>query len=177
MTVDTSRVIEVEGSSVKMLALVGAGVIMTAASAAIAFRLLPGLSAGGFHELLGYFGLVFFALGTAVALWRLITARGPVVTITPQGIRDTRIAPELVPWSAIRGISTWELAGNQVMVLAVDPAAEARLTLSTVARWTRSANRALGADGLCVSAQGLKIDYQTLLATSMDYLRTARPSG
>jgi hypothetical protein len=43
-----------------------------------------------------------------------------------------------------------------------------------IARWTRGANRALGADGLCVTAQGLKIDYPALLATCMDYWRKGK---
>jgi hypothetical protein len=172
MAIDTSRIIEIEASPNKLLGLVGMGVAMTAVSAAIAFALLPGV--GPFDQIWGYAGLVFFGAATVVALWRLATMRGPVVTITPSGIRDIRIAAELVPWSGITRISTWAYAGQKVMVLKVDPACESGLTLSATARWTRGANRALGADGLAITAQGLKIDYQTLFDTSMAYAQASK---
>jgi hypothetical protein len=79
-----------------------------------------------------------------------------------------------VPWSAVTGISTWQLGPQRVMVLAVDPAVERRLTLTTIAKWSRAPNRALGADGLCVTAQGLAIDYDTLYATALAYAEAAR---
>jgi len=167
MAVDTSRVLEIESSPGKMLRLVGIGVVMTALSAAIALALLPGI--GSYQQIWGYAGLVFFGLATAVALWRLFATHGPVVTIAPDGIRDTRVAAEFVPWSAVTGISTWEFAGQKVMVLKVEPACESGLTLSVATRWSRGANRALGADGLAITAQGLKIDYQTLFDTSRAY--------
>jgi hypothetical protein len=82
----------------------------------------------------------------------LLSVSGPVVTVTPEGIRDTRVAAEVIPWSAITGISTWQYRGQKIMVLAVDPATESGLTLTRIARWSRGANRALGADGLCIAA-------------------------
>ena len=169
MTTDRSRTLVVESSPEKLVLLVGLGVLMTAG--AIMVALLPGVSP--FHKAVGYFGTVFFGLCTGVFLWRLLTARGPVITISREGIRDTRIAAALIPWSAIRGISTWEYRGQKVMVLAMKPGIEDGLALTHTARRTRSANRALGADGLCVTASGLKIDYDTLLQTALDYARQA----
>jgi hypothetical protein len=90
-------------------------------------------------------------------LWRAFTTHGAVVAITPEGIRDGRVAAELIAWSAVSDIAIWENRAQPVMVLAVDPAVEAGLTLTRVARWTRGANRALGADGLCVTAQERQI--------------------
>ena len=63
--------------------------------------------------------MVFFSLCTIVGLWRLIAARGPVVTISPDGIRDTRVAAEFIPWNAVTAISTWKFRGQEAMVLAV----------------------------------------------------------
>lgn len=177
MAVDTTRNIEIENAPAKMLRLIGLGVLMTAVSAALAFRWIPGIGPGSYGEFIGYCGLVFFGFCTVVALWSLLTTRGPVVTIAPDGIRDRRLTSDLIPWGAIRGISTWEYRGQKAMVLAVDPSVEARLALTRMARWTRGANRALGADGLCVTAQGLKIDYATLLATCMDYWQAKRSEG
>jgi len=169
MTTDTSRTLVVESSPAKLVLLVGLGVLMTTAAMTVA--LLPGISP--FHKAIAYFGTVFSGLCTCLLLWRLLTARGPVITISPEGIRDTRIVATLIPWSAIRGISTWEYRRQKVMVLAMKPGTEDGLALTRRARWTRSANRALGADGLCVTASGLKIDYDTLLRTTLGYARQA----
>ncbi len=59
------------------------------------------------------------------------------------------------------------------MVLDVDPAVEAALLLSRIARWSRAANKQLGADGLCVTAQGLKMGYDELLMTTSVYAEAA----
>src|SRR3954469_2695382 len=115
-----------------------------------------------------FYGLVvIFGVCAALALRGLFGLRGAVVTISPQGFRDTRLAAELIPWRAVRGVSTWSYNGTRawrqsVMVLAVDPATEAKLTLPLLARLTRRPNRWLGADGLCVGAQDLKIDFAAL---------------
>ncbi|MGH6925292.1 MAG: hypothetical protein ACRED5_16290 [Propylenella sp.] len=59
------------------------------------------------------------------------------------------------------------------MVLAVDPETERNLHLSRIARWSRGANRRLGADGLCVTAQDLKVSYDELLSTAMEFWKGA----
>src|SRR5262245_27018975 len=170
---DTSRTLIVEGSPTKLLGLVSLGVLMTALS--IMLAVLPDARIADFARIWGYAGAAFFGLCTGIAFWRLFTAPRAVITISPEGICDTRVAAELIPWSAITGISTWQYGHQKIMVLAMKPGVEDRLGLTRVARWTRSANRALGADGLCVTAVGLKIDYDTLLHTSLGYY--ARASG
>jgi hypothetical protein len=169
--IDTARTIEIAGSPMKLVILLIAGIVMTFVSVAIAVPLIADFEAGFVVKLIGYSGAAFFGLCTLIAAARLVRAKGPVVTISADGIRDTRVAAETIPWRAVRGISTWDLQGQKVMVLAVDPAVDRTLTLTRIARWTRGANRALGADGLCVSATGIKIDYDTLYAASVAYAR------
>lgn len=178
MPTDTSRTLEIEGSPSKLLGLVGIGVVMTAVSLAIALmpdQLAPEALFGRDEVLIGgWFGTLFFGLCTVVAVRRLLAARGTVITISPDGIRDTRVAEAFIPWNAITGISTWTCGTQKIMVLAVKPDVEGRVGLTGVARWTRSVNRLLGADGLCVSATGVKIDYDTLLQTARDYASARR---
>jgi len=169
--------LEIGVSPWKGLGLVALGILMTTLSVAIALRLLPNVAPGSFHEFAGYVGSIFFGLATGIALWQMIGQRGAVITISPEGIRDRRVAAEIVPWLAVRGISTWQYRGQKVMVLAIDPVVESGLTLTPIARWSRSANRALGADGLCITAQGLKISYASLLQTSIAYAEAARGAG
>jgi hypothetical protein len=167
MIIDTSRTIEIAYSPWKLVGLLAIGIGLTALSAAFAFDWLAG--AGLLVKLLMYVGVMFFGLCTIIAAWRLLTERGPVVTIAPAGIRDTRVAAELIPWSAVRRISTWEYERQKIMVLAIDPAVERTLTLTAIARSTRSINPLLGANGLCIAATGLKIKYDTLFEIACAY--------
>ena len=171
----TSDVIEIKGSPAKLLGGLAAGVMMTTASAAIAFDWLPvaGRSVGLGRSIVGWFCLVFFGLCTATALWRLLTARRTVVTITPAGIKDIRIPIDFVPWSSVRDISTMKIKRRRFIVLAVEPSVEARLALAPIANWSLGLSRMLGVDGLCVSAIGLKINHEALFKACLEYWRAA----
>lgn len=81
----TPRVLEIHQSRWRMIALAGIGSLLTALSASIAFHLLPNMHASSFQEFVAYVGIVFFGLSTGLAVWGLLTVRGAVVTITPEG--------------------------------------------------------------------------------------------
>jgi hypothetical protein len=166
---DTTRTIEFHASPTRVLTLLSFSVMSTAIAAALAFRLFPNVPNDPATVSAGYSGLVFFGFCAAVAIWRLIGQRGPMVTLSPAGLRDVRVAAEPIPWRAIKSISTWQMQRQMVLLVAIDPADEARLTLTRLARWTRSANRKLSADGLVISAHGLKVGYPTLFYTARDY--------
>ena len=174
MSVEATGFVEIKQSPLRMLGLIAIGIVLTALCVGIAFHLFPDLHASLYQEFMAYVGVVFFGLCTIIGLWRLLSVSGPVVTITPGGIRDTRVAAEVIPWSAITGISTWQYRGQKIMVLAVDPATESGLTLTRIARWSRGANRALGADGLCIAATGLSIKYDGLLQACMAHVQNRR---
>ena len=166
---DTSRTIEFHASSSRLLTLLSFSAMSTGIAASLAFRLFPNLPNDPATVSAGYSGLVFFSFCAAVAIWRLLGQRGAIVTVSPAGLRDVRVAAEPIPWRAIKSISTWQMQRQMVLLITIDPADEARLTLTRVARWMRSANRKLGADGVIVSAQGLKVGYPTLFYTCRDY--------
>jgi hypothetical protein len=172
--IDTNKQLEIAASPWKFVGLGLIGAVLTMVGAVMAFGLIPGSpAAGSFHQFIGYVGFLFFGLCTAILVWRALTSRGPVVTITPDGIRDSRVAWEIIPWTAVLHISTWTHSGQKIMVLAVDPVVESQLSLTRIAKMTRGANKALRIDGLCVTAQGLKMSYDDLLRTSMAYATAA----
>jgi hypothetical protein len=142
--------------------LAGLGVLMTALSAAAALNIFPDTDIDVISRVAGAVGTLFFALCTVIWLRRTLSRDGAMLTISSQGICDRRIAAETIPWAAVRRISTWAFSGQRILVLDVDPAVEATLHLSAIAKWSRGANRVLGADGLCVTAHGLKIGYDQL---------------
>lgn len=166
---DTVRQIEIFASPWKHIGLGLLGIGMTALAAVIAIPLLPNFEPGSFDQFIGYIGTLFFGACTALIFWRAFSSQGPVVTIAPEGIRDTRVAAEIIPWTAIDGISVWGMQGQKFVILSVDPAVEQRLTLTRTVRWSRGANAALGADGLSIAAQGLKTSHRELLDTILAY--------
>lgn len=174
MTSDTGGSLAIEASAARMFGLAALGAVMTALSAAAALHVFAGVRHGGVVEFAGWVGMVLFAACTVLGLWRAFTFRGPVVTITPEGIRDIRVAAEIIPWDAVSSIKVWESHGQRVLVLAVDPAVEEGLTLTRIARWTRGANRVLDADGLCITAQGLKLGFDAILAATLSHARCRR---
>lgn len=167
MTIDTTETIEIRGSRLKLVLLGALGIIMTAACAWIAWIGLA--NPGSFAQLAMWIGVPFFGFCTVIAFWRLGTAERVVLTLSPEGIRDTRVAVEVVPWTAVRDLGTWAMQGQKVLVLDVDPEVEKRLTLTRMVRWTRGANAKLGADGLCITAAGLQMSYQQLLDAALAY--------
>ena len=177
MSTDTTRTIEFYASPTRVLTLLSFSVMSTAIAAALAFRLFPNVPNDPATVSAGYSGLAFFGFCAAVALWRLYAQRGPIVTVSPAGLRDVRVAKEPIPWRAIKSISTMQMQRQMVLLIAIDPADEARLTLTRVARWMRSANRAHGVDGLVVSAHGLKVGYPTLFYTCRDYWEAWRSAS
>jgi hypothetical protein len=76
-------------STWRMLVLIGAGIIMTLLCGAIAF-LIP--IKGALQLVVGYAGVAFFGAATCAAVWKLLTANGPVLFINRTGICDLRIA-------------------------------------------------------------------------------------
>lgn len=161
--------LEIEYDGAKLFGLILLGLLLTAASVGMTLS-----SSLRFQVFVGYFGTVFFGLATIKALWSLLRSSGPIITITPDGIRDTRIAAQFIPWKAIERIWTWSSRGSKFMVLVLKPGAIEQLRLTLLAQWTRIPNRLLGVNGLAIGATGLDVDYQTLLDKSLAYLRAQR---
>jgi hypothetical protein len=167
MAIDTTRTIEIRQSPWEMLKMLAIGIGFVATSIFIAYQ------GNIFYVAIGIFGIVFFGALTLFVLWRLLTQMGPVVTVSPGGVRDKRVAAETIPWSAITGISTWTAYSQPAIMLAVRPEVEKRLRLSLLTRLARRANASLGADGLAIASQGLSIGHDALLDTITAYWHRA----
>ena len=169
MSTDTSRTTEIYASPARQLTLLAFGGMSFALAAGLAFNFVPNVPNDAATVTSGYFGMAFFGLCAGVAIWRLWAQRGAIITLSPQGLRDVRVAAEPIPWSAIKEISTGQMQRQSVLVIAIDPAAEQRLTFTRVARWMREAHRNRGVDGFVISAQALKVGFPTLFYTCRDY--------
>ena len=172
--------IEIKGSVLKLLGLLGYGVALTGAGVAIVTGLVPAGASSADRIIalvIGWLCVIFFGACTVVALWRLARVGATVITLTAEGIRDTRVTAGIVPWQAIRSVSTWQYASTPILVLGIDPHVERTLTLTLIARHTRSANRSLGADGLCIATQDLTIGHDTLRDLCIARIEAAQASA
>ncbi|MDC0716727.1 STM3941 family protein [Nannocystis bainbridge] len=158
---DPTRTLEIFVSPLRTLGYAALGLGMTAACLSLFF--IAPADEEVVAAAIGGLGVLFFGLCTFMWLWQCFTM-GAVVTLSPEGLRDLRVAREFIPWAAIERISTCTVQSQRFLIVALPPEIEQRLTLTRVARWTRAANRRLVADGLFVSAHGLKVDFAALRA-------------
>jgi hypothetical protein len=166
-------IVEIKGSQMKLIGLFALGILMTGASGMIAAGAIP-VRAGSYAQFIGWAGLVFFGACTLVIGSRFLQASKTVVTLSPEGLLDTRVAERPIPWAEIQDIGVWTMQGQKIIVLPVPPETESVLGLTRIARWSRGANKKLGADGLCVTAHGLKISHDALLAQVVERVDAAR---
>jgi hypothetical protein len=160
----------------RLLIFFGVGLLLTLLCAALAFSWQQGRNITTFEVAACYIGAVFFGLATCRMLWRLISARSPVVFISRVGIRDIRLADETIAWSAVRKILIWEQRAQKFVVLKVDPLVAERFSGGFLTRALSLMNKALGADGVIVNAGGLTMDLETLLETCKQYWGAGRPA-
>ncbi|HEX3503015.1 MAG TPA: STM3941 family protein [Xanthobacteraceae bacterium] len=174
VTADASRTIEIKGSPTKLLLLITCAVLLIAACVFVALQPNVALEA----KIASYVGIPFFGLCLVMGLQRLMASSGTVITISPEGIRDTRVASKLIPWGDVTEICSWEHKGQKIVILAIPRNVQDTLDLTRSVRWTRSANRMLiGHDALWITSMGLQIDYKTLIDTCWNYWQAYRATG
>ncbi len=160
----------------RLLTLFGSALLLTLLCAALAFTWQQGKNITTFDVAVCYVGAVFFGLATCRMLFRLISAREPVVFISRVGIRDARLADETIAWSSVRKILIWQQRAQRFVVLKVDPLVAGRFSGGFLKRALSLMNKALGADGVIVNAGGLTMDAETLLKTCKQYWGAGRPA-
>ena len=173
---DTTQTIEIKHSKAKLILLAALGLLMTSGAAwVLTLDLGPGQAARAWEaKAAGFVGVPFFLLCTLIAVWRLFAPDVPVLTLSPDGILDTRVAAKVIPWAAVEQISTWTYHRQNIIVIKVPPEVESQIGLSRMAQWSRKANAALGADGLCITAQGLQTNFKSLHDMCIAYATAAR---
>ncbi|SHM13747.1 STM3941 family protein [Roseibium suaedae] len=170
MHIDTTRSLEISGSPLKRIGLFLLSPVMVAVSLFPIIYTWGTPEANSLAVFFCYIGVVLFSACGVLILWRLFRQTGTVIELRPDGIRDIRVAAEVIPWSAVQDIYTWTYQRQSIMVISVPHEVEQTLSLTRIARWSRRANTALGADGLCIGATGLTISYDQLLDATLQYL-------
>lgn len=143
-------------------------------SLASALQWLPENAAQG---RIGYFiGLAVFVPFTAFQLWRIFD-RTPVITLSSEGLSDTRVAPQTIPWSGVEKLALGEQRRNKFLLVTPKPDTLAALELTRTAQLFQDGLRASGIDGLRVAAQGLDLPHDVLVQTAAQFWRAYRGPG
>jgi hypothetical protein len=153
--------IALAASPARTLALLAGSIAFAVLGAAMAFGWLEAVEPWSRGWLAGWACLIFFPICAVLGLRQALTS-GPVVTVGPRGIRDTRLSPDWIPWTAIVGISETSVRGTHFLKLRIDPAFEATMSLTALARLGRRGNAALGHGGYAIAAVGLKGGFRAL---------------
>jgi hypothetical protein len=103
----------------------------------------------------------------------LFNFRGDVVVISPEGMLDRRVSEQTIPWSAITDIRTFSDRRFKTIILTLDPVFDA--TFKTKVPRSRLVERAMGAEGVMISAGGLlHVSHGELLTTARAYAEAAK---
>jgi hypothetical protein len=177
MNPDTPDEVEIGYSSSRMLPLVALAAMMTLLSAGVALDWFGDGGLTRYHMLAGYAGLAFFGAATGRLIWLLSAARGPVLLIGRYGIRDLRVANEFILWDSIAEVSACEYRRRKFVVLKITPALEQQLFTAKAMQAMLHANRAMGLDGIAISAGGLTADLGRLFDACTAYHMAAKRAG
>lgn len=99
-SINTSGTTEIDRSWPKSIALLILVVCFAAYALCFALNVFSN-SPSFFTRLVSFLGGVACCAIVSMVFWRTLTLRGHLVTLSPEGIRDLRIAPDFIPWPAI----------------------------------------------------------------------------
>ncbi|WP_271571912.1 hypothetical protein [Bradyrhizobium sp. CCBAU 11386] len=174
VSIDAAHDLETNPCATYLRLLVASGFAMTLLSASLAFDWWDGL--GDYDTTVGYAGVALFGLVTSRLIWMLPAERGPVVIVTPHGIRDRRIGNEFLLRESIAEVSTGERRGHRMILPA--PTRALQRQLARIRAGIRSTSRGAQDDRIVIRPDGLATDFDTLLRACRDchaasYSRTA----
>lgn len=169
--IDTSGTTEIKGSPKQLMGLV----LLSAMFVALGLFLLlipigSDVAVKYVIQGVGLATIAFFGLGLGIGLKRMLSARGTVITLGPEGIRDIRVSHDLVPWSAIEKLAIWQHSGQKGLLVALKPGEQDKLRLTKIASMTRGANtKLLGEEGLALTALGTEVSHNRLVDLASAY--------
>lgn len=171
--IDSFHDLEVGQCGTRLRLLVAASFAVTLFSASLAFEWWGGFAA---HDTtIGYLGVALFGPVTAWLIWMLPAERGPVVIVTPFGIRDLRIGNEFLLWESIADVSVEDRRGRKVIVLTPTPALQQQL--SSIRAAAPGAQHERQDERIILRAEGLATDFDTLLRACRDCHVAANPAA
>ena len=142
----------------RTLLLILGGLLLIAVAALMvvaAVRGLPDLVAV-LVLLIGGAGLLVFVPGVGRLVWQLAQRRRPVLEVGPDGVLDRRLSPEILPWSAVRGVGCTRVQWQDFVTLDLVPGGEQGYLTGRTNRLMYRVNQRAGFRGLHLNVVGLR---------------------
>jgi hypothetical protein len=159
--------LEIGRSASYLRPLIGVGFVLTLLNASAAI----GWWGTGDFGMAGFAGVVLFGLVTCRLIWMLPADRGPVVIVSRYGIRDLRVGNEFLLWDSIAEVSVGKLHRRDAVMLKLSP----ELQKQRGCIKARPGRLAAGSDHVVVSAEGLAINFDTLLQACRTFHAMSAP--
>jgi hypothetical protein len=144
-------------SAGRTLLLILGGLVLIASTALMVVRAVLALPdpVAVLLLLIGGAGLLLFVPGVGRLVWQL-GQRRPVLDIGPDGVRDRRLSPEVLPWSAVRGVGRTRVRRQEFVTLDLVPGAEQGYLTGRTNRLMYRVNQRAGFRGLHLNVVGLR---------------------
>lgn len=159
MPIDTSATVQFKRSGWKLFGFVLIGLV----SLAIGIWLIRGGAVDGrygeFSIVLGWISAPLFALCTLIPMGGLLFGEREPVTISPNGLLDTRLSSSEIPWSAIAGLSQWKRKRTSLICLDMTPESLEAIQLNHFARVVSWLNRPFTPSGIYVQSNDLDVTF------------------
>ncbi|MDP4027127.1 STM3941 family protein [Methylobacterium sp. NEAU 140] len=123
---------------------------------------LTAVTPGSFGEFEAYVGVAFFGLCIVLIFPKLFQSK-LVVSVGPRGIYDRRLSTDWIPWKSIRSVTPVQFQRQRMLVLEIDPAADADLPWTKGARRKAKLNRVFGRSGYWMTAADLRGGFPALV--------------
>jgi hypothetical protein len=117
----------------------------------------PGSLPGSLKEVGTVFGAAIFGAAGVAMFWRALKQPSTIITLSPLGLRDVRLAADLIPWNAVRGVSMVSHVGLKTLIVDIDPAVLQRLGPTHKALSMRRLNQAAGISGVSMETSTLSV--------------------
>lgn len=155
--VDTSSTVQVGQNLARMISVVVVCLALVAVGWWMAFDPVSRPR----HTLAGWVGMSVSGGLAILGAARLITSRGPVLTVSPHGVRYRHFAAKLVSWNEVTAISEWKYLANRSVMLSLAPGVEGVSPRGIVGRLLRGP-RPVGVHGMLISAGDLRASYEDI---------------
>ncbi|MBB4304687.1 hypothetical protein GGD81_003749 [Rhodobium orientis] len=132
---------------------------------------LDGVGRHGFsHETVGIVGASFFGFMTLLMLLELLTHPKIAISLSPDGLKDARVSPDVIPWSAVSTLRIARYARSpNYLFLRIDPDVMGNMAWSPRGNLTRWWWRWTGRNEVALNTAGLAISFPDLVVLVRRY--------
>ncbi|KQY20915.1 hypothetical protein ASD32_05845 [Rhizobium sp. Root483D2] len=169
----TQAPILVHRSRTKMLLLLLGALAFVALGAFMMKVTYEDEGAGALGVFIGLVSILFFGLCAIVGAIKLFDRR-PALEFLPEGLLAREVSATLIGWPDILAARLVTYRRQPIIELMLSPSAEQSLPFTRMVRFTRSANRGLGFEGVCLSGAGLDITPVKLIEMIAEWAQRAQ---